>query len=53
MMLICPEGHKIHCAIRFGFMVSNNEAEYEALIMGLCLVHELQAYNVKIFSDFS
>ena len=30
MMLISPEGHKIHCAIRFGFMASNNEAEYEA-----------------------
>ena len=29
-MLISPEGHKIHCAICFGFKASNNEAEYEA-----------------------
>ena len=28
-----------------------NEAEYEALIVGLCLTRELQVHNVKIFSD--
>ena len=51
MMLISLEGYKIHCAIRFGFKVSNNEAEHEALIIGLRLTHELQVHNVKIFSD--
>ena len=51
MMLISPEGHKMHCAIRFGFKVSNNEAEYEALIASLRLTRKLQAHNVKIFSD--
>ena len=51
MMLISPEGHKIHCAIRFGFKVSNKEAKYEALIEGLRLARELQVCNVKIFSD--
>ena len=40
-MLISLEGHKIHCAIRFGFKASNNEAEYEALIVGLHLAREL------------
>ena len=48
-MLISPEGHKIHCAIHFGFKVSNNETEYEALIVGLHLARELQVHNVKIF----
>ena len=24
MMLISPEGHKIHCALHFGFRASNN-----------------------------
>ena len=52
MMLISLEGLKIHCAIRFGFKVSNNKAEYEALIVGFRLAHELQVHNVKIFSDF-
>ena len=51
MMLIYTEGHKIYCAIRFGFKASNNEAEYEALIAGLCLSLKLQVCNVKIFSD--
>ena len=35
MMLISPEGYKIHCALRFRFQASNNEAEYEALIASL------------------
>ena len=51
MMLINPEGYKIHYAICFGFKASNNEAKYEALIAGLCLACELQVHNVKIFSD--
>ena len=51
MMLISPEGHKIHCAIRFAFKTSNNEAEYEALTVSLRLASELQVCNVKFFSD--
>ena len=51
MMLINPEGHKIHYAISFGFKASNNEVKYEALIAGLHLACELQVHNVKIFSD--
>ena len=35
IMLISPERHKIHCIICFGFKTSNNEAEYEALRVGL------------------
>ena len=51
MMLINPEGHKIHCTLHFGFSASNNKAEYEALIASLRLVKELQARNLKIYSD--
>ena len=43
----------MHCALRFGFKASNNEAEYEALIMRLHLTKELQARNAKIYSDSS
>ena len=39
MILISPEGHKIHCAIHFGFKASNKKAENEALIAGLHLAH--------------
>ena len=51
MMLISPKGHKIYCAIRYGFKALNNEAEYEALIAGLHLARELQVRNVNILSD--
>ena len=37
IMLISPEGHKIHCALRFRFEALNNEAKYEALIAALYL----------------
>ena len=50
-MLINLEGHKIHCVLRFGFKASNNEAEYEALIVGLLLARELQSYNIQIYCD--
>ena len=52
IMLITHEGHKIHCALCFGFKASNNEVEYKALIVGLCLAKELQARNIQIYSDF-
>ena len=51
MTLISLGGHKIHCAICFGFKASNNKAEYKALIAGLCLARELQVCNVKNFND--
>ena len=51
IMLISPEGHKIHCALCFGFQASNNEAEYEALIVGLRLASELQVRNLKVYSN--
>ena len=51
MTLISPEGHKIHCAMCFGFKALKNKAEHEALIAGLCLAHKLQVHNVKIFCD--
>ena len=50
IMLISPEGHKILCALRFGFKTLNNEAEYGALIAGLCLAKELQARNIQILA---
>ena len=50
-MLVSSEGHKITCALRFGFKASNNEAEYEVLLTGLRLAKELKAGNLQIFSD--
>ena len=51
MMLFSPKGCTIHCAMCFNFMASNNDTKYEALLVGLHLASELQAHNVKIFSN--
>ena len=51
IMLISPEGHKIHYALCFGFKASINAAQYEALITGLCLAKELQACSIQIYND--
>ena len=35
-------------ALRFGFHASNNEAEYEAVIVGLNLTHSLEANKLEV-----
>ncbi|XP_024024252.1 uncharacterized protein LOC112092391 [Morus notabilis] len=51
VLLISLEGHKITSAVRFKFKASNNEAEYEALIVGLRLASHLKIERLSIFSD--
>ncbi|XP_024028291.1 uncharacterized protein LOC112093653 [Morus notabilis] len=51
LILISPKNDRIRYALRFAFKVSNNEAEYEALLAGLRLAQELQIENLKIYSD--
>ena len=41
----------MHYALWFGFKASNNEAEYEALIIGLKLVREIRVESLEIYSD--
>ncbi|GKD72159.1 reverse transcriptase domain-containing protein [Tanacetum coccineum] len=38
-------------ALRFEFMASNNEAEYEALIAGLELAIKMEVHHMHVFSD--
>ena len=38
-------------ALRFRFKASNNEAEYEALILGLKLAKEMKVESIDIFID--
>ena len=38
-------------ALRFGFQASNNEAEYEVVIIGLNLAHYMEADQLEICSD--
>ena len=46
MVIQTPEGGKIECMIRLDFPITNNEAEYEALVAGLDLVKAVGAENV-------
>ena len=51
LILVSPEGHRVHCALRFRFKASNNEAKYEALIAGLKLAKEMQVELLDIYCD--
>ena len=46
-----PEGDKIECMIRLEFPITNNEAEYEALVAGLDLAKAAGAENMIIHCD--
>jgi len=41
----------IEQSLRFGFKASNNQAEYEALIAGMNLAHEMGAENLRARSE--
>ena len=43
IILTIPEGIQLEYALRFGFPASNNEAKYEALLVGLQLATSIGA----------
>ncbi|XP_074336436.1 uncharacterized protein LOC141673582 [Apium graveolens] len=49
--LITPEGHKLRSAIHFTFKATNNDIEYDALIIGLKLALEMRVENLNVYSD--
>ena len=51
VILTSPTGETIEYALHFAFFVSNNEAEYEALLIGLKLVEELGVSELRVFND--
>ncbi|KAL0446025.1 UNVERIFIED_CONTAM: hypothetical protein Slati_1730400 [Sesamum latifolium] len=44
-------GEDLEFAIKFGFKASNNEAEYEALVIGMRMAHETGAKHLLAYSD--
>ncbi|KAL2253433.1 UNVERIFIED_CONTAM: hypothetical protein Sindi_0138000 [Sesamum indicum] len=46
-----PGGIEMEIAIRLSFTVTNNEAEYEALILGLELAYEAGARSLEAYTD--
>jgi len=49
IVLISPEGVRLECSLRLGFRVSNNETEYEVLIVGLKVVKSYMQKWLRFF----
>jgi hypothetical protein len=50
-VLISPEGLVLEQAVRLKFSASNNEAEYETMLIGLRTANKLGANHLQIFCD--
>ena len=51
LVLISPEKITIEKSLRLGFSTTNNEAEYEALLVGMTMVQKMGGKAIRIFSD--
>ena len=51
LVLISPEKIIIEKSLRLDFSATNNEAEYEALLMRITMVQRMSGKSIKIFSD--
>ena len=51
LVLISPEKIIIEKSLRLNFLATNNDVEYEALMMGMAMVQRMGGKSVKVFSD--
>ena len=51
LVLISPKEIIIEKSLRLGFSTTDNEAEYEALLMGMCMVQKMGGKVPELFSD--
>ena len=51
IVLVSPEGLVLEQAVRLKFSASNNEAEYEALMIGFRTARKLGASHLQVFCD--
>ena len=51
LVLISHEKVIVEKSLRLDSSAMNNEAEYEALMMGMAMVHRMGGKSVKVFSD--
>ena len=51
LVLVSPEKITIKKSLRLGFLATNNEVEYEALLMGMAMVQRMGGNAVEMFSD--
>lgn len=48
IVLISSEGIRVDQSFQLGFLASNNEAEYEALLVGLRMSRQVRANRVQL-----
>ena len=51
IVLLSPEGDMVDCMVHLGFPTTNNEAEYEALVVVIDLAKAAGATSVVIYYD--
>ena len=51
LVLISPERITIEKSLKLGFSATNNEAEHEALLVGMIMVQKMGGKAVEVFSD--
>ena len=51
IILISPEGIRREKLFKLGFPASNNEAKYEALLMGFKMSRQVGADRVQLYCD--
>lgn len=51
IVLTSPTGNTASRAVRCNIKATNNESEYEALIAGLTLAHQMGAENIQVYRD--
>ena len=51
IVLVTPEKLIMEKSLRLGFLATNNEVEYEALLARVALVSQLRGEMVKLYSD--
>ena len=51
VVIITPEGETLKYGVQLKFLATNNEAEYEGILMGLRFGKALSAKNLLLYSD--
>ena len=51
LVLMSPEKVVIEKSLRLNFSATNNEAEYETLLVGMTMIQRMGGKSIKLFSD--
>ncbi|KAL0448726.1 UNVERIFIED_CONTAM: hypothetical protein Slati_1429000 [Sesamum latifolium] len=51
VVITSPQGEELEFIVKFGIKASNNKAEYEVLVIGMKIAHEVGADHLTAYSD--